>query len=350
MTPQQTAEKVLGPITWDDTNRGHCECPGKARHTGPNKSSDCQVFVDGVPTVFCFHSSCQPERDLKNRELRREFGSGAGSWTLVLPTGERMVSQPRMKPMPSNAVIDRKQDDLFKKLLEDIAYKVSQLKEAIYTHYAMPLADVEDDSPTRLDEGCDDFRVFLNWWRHGDTVWIGEVTDTGRDECRQNFNTNWHWMGLTHSPPPFTCGSSFLPDSTTRSNKTVHSRQFLVVESDTLSKEQCIAVFRYFKQRLRRNLHGIVDTGGKSLHGWFNFPATEKEEQYDKALLTALDCDPAMFKASQPVRCPGATRDNGKLQKLIWARGDLPFHPPMNPNLRKEISARIELLNAASEF
>lgn len=347
---RKVAEKVLGPIKWDDVNRGRCECPGKVRHTGNNAENDCTVFVDGVPTIYCFHTSCTHEVEAANRELRKAIGGGSGSWTLVLPGGERLTSQPRLKPMPSNAVIDRKQDDGFKRLLEEIAYKASQLKEAIYTHYTMSLADVADDSPTRLDEDCDDFRVFLNWWRHSDVVWVGEVTDTGRDECQQNFTPNWQWMGLTHSPPPFTCGSSFQPGTSTRSNKTVADRRFLVVESDTLTKEQCIAVFRYFKQRLRRTLHGIVDTGGKSLHGWFTFPATEKDEQYDKALLTALDCDPAMFKASQPVRCPGATRDNGNRQNLIWARGDLPFYPPMATTRRKELANRIELLNCVSEF
>ena len=346
----QAAEKTLGPIKWDDLNRGRCACPGKHLHTGKNTESDCTIFVDGVPTVYCFHTSCRSEVENVNRLLRKAIGAGKGSWTLVLPNGERLVSQPRINPMPRNAVIDRNQNDGFKKLLEDIAYKASQMKEAIFDHYQMSLPDVWEDSPTNVDLECDDFRVFLNWWRQGDNVWVGEVTDTGRDECRQNFNPNWQWMGLTHQPPQFTCGSAFVSGSTTRSNKTVAARRFLVVESDELTKEQCIAVFRYFKQRMRRTLHGIVDTGGKSLHGWFTFPASQDDEQHAKALLTALDCDPAMFKASQPVRCPGARRDNGKRQCLIWARADLPFHPPMNPNRRNELSARIDLLNAASEF
>jgi len=59
-----------------------------------------------------------------------------------------------------------------------------------------------------------------------------------------------------------------------------------------------------------------VDTAGKSLHGWFDFPGdgcipTLKEH------LTALKCDPNMFRPSQPCRLPGALRD-GKYQRLIY--------------------------------
>jgi hypothetical protein len=56
--------------------------------------------------------------------------------------------------------------------------------------------------------------------------------------------------------------------------------RFLVVESDTLTKDQVGAVFAYLHRRLRYRLHYIIDMGGKSLHAWFDAPrfACEKHE------------------------------------------------------------------------
>jgi len=72
-------------------------------------------------------------------------------------------------------------------------------------------------------------------------------------------------------------------------------------------------------RRLRFNLHAIIDTAGKSLHGWFDSPANRVVEQRLKAGLVAFGCDPELFTYSQPVRVPGAFRE-GRLQRLVWLR------------------------------
>ena len=61
----------------------------------------------------------------------------------------------------------------------------------------------------------------------------------------------------------------------------------------------------------------VPDRVGKSLHAWFDAPATKVLETRLKFGLTAFGCDPKMFTYSQPVRVPGAYRD-GKLQRLVW--------------------------------
>ena len=66
---------------------------------------------------------------------------------------------------------------------------------------------------------------------------------------------------------------------------------------------------------------GWLDTGGKSLHAWFDAPRNKVLETRLKAGLVAFGCDPKVFTYSQPVRVPGAWRD-GKLQRLVWLRGD----------------------------
>ena len=116
-----------------------------------------------------------------------------------------------------------------------------------------------------------------------------------------------------------TCGSPFKPGSYSRCNKNLNGHRFMVVESDTLGHDEVGAVFAYLRRRLRYELHCIIDTAGKSLHGWFDAPRNKIFENRLKAGLVVFGCDPKVFTYSQPVRVPGAWRE-GKLQRLIWLR------------------------------
>jgi len=97
----------------------------------------------------------------------------------------------------------------------------------------------------------------------------------------------------------------------------VKQRRYLVVESDKLSRDETCAVFRWLKEACDWGLAAVVDTGGKSLHGWFRSPDEDLEEA--KIVLGELGCDTKMFTPSQPVRIPGIMReDGGGMQKLIY--------------------------------
>ncbi len=93
----------------------------------------------------------------------------------------------------------------------------------------------------------------------------------------------------------------------------------MVVDSDTLPKDEVGAIFAFLNQRLHFNLHAFIDTAGKSLHGWFDAPRTPRMEEQLKAVLTTFGCDPKLFTYSQPVRLPGAYRE-GKLQRIVWLK------------------------------
>ena len=84
--------------------------------------------------------------------------------------------------------------------------------------------------------------------------------------------------------------------------------------SDSLAKLEVLAVFNWMRAFAR--LRAVLDTGGKSLHGWFDFPA-EQELRELRVILPALGCDPALFTASQPCRLPGARRGE-RWQCLLW--------------------------------
>jgi hypothetical protein len=64
-------------------------------------------------------------------------------------------------------------------------------------------------------------------------------------------------------------------------------------------------------------LRCVISTGGKSLHSWWVMPPLEWLPDLTPAL-KAMKMDPALFKASQPVRVPGIRRDKSNWQRIIY--------------------------------
>jgi P4 family phage/plasmid primase-like protien len=71
---QDIAGELLGAIDWNTETRGFCTCPGQHRHTTGDGVSDCEVYLDGAPTIHCFHNHCQGIREGVNHELRSRIG------------------------------------------------------------------------------------------------------------------------------------------------------------------------------------------------------------------------------------------------------------------------------------
>lgn len=160
--------------------------------------------------------------------------------------------------------------------------------------------------------------ITLCKFRRTDVVWIGGLQDSGRPESAGNFKTVEEWLKCNRAPGQFICPANFKNNSIARSNANIVDRRFLVVESDVLNKNEVGAVFRFLME-CGLILVAVVDTAGKSLHGWFDYPSCESALDELKLILPALKCDPKLFTASQPVRLPGAVRD-GKFQRLIYSR------------------------------
>jgi hypothetical protein len=64
------ATKLLGPIKRTTGDRFYCPCPGQHLHASGNKTRDCEIYLDGTPTIHCFHESCAGICAALNRELR----------------------------------------------------------------------------------------------------------------------------------------------------------------------------------------------------------------------------------------------------------------------------------------
>lgn len=287
------------------------ECPGQALHTTPTVASDCKVFVNDVngnlvPCLHCFHRSCRDMILECNHRLCRAALAGKS----------RVYhnAQPKTVTGIHNS--------------GHIVRPNSPTVKEILAKYPWSYQDIINDERGKVEEPPE-FHYFhiLSMLDANDRMWIGrDVYDTGSINHHWRFLPVAEWWKRDKCPGAYTCPSTFRPDVFSRSDENVLRRKFLVVESDELDRDQVGAVFRWMESHGHR-LRAIVDTAGKSLHGWFDFP-DESCIPTLKEHLIALKCDPNMFRPSQPCRLPGALRD-GKYQKLIYFNNE---NPHMEPN------------------
>jgi hypothetical protein len=327
LDPRHAAARLLGAIDWQAEVSGFCRCPGEALHTSRTGKKDCRVNVDGAPTIFCFHASCAAVVAEANRRLRRELG--ASQWELRLPDGKALRSGDVLQAggviLPREVVKARARaggrEAGEQLVLESLRVAAERFRPDLFEFFRWPMAQVLEDSPLLVSERDpeDQFRTWLKLWPACSTVWIGDVYSSGKPEHRTHFRPVAEWYQIGPVMGNYTCGSSFKPGCYSRSNENLSGHRFLVVESDTLARDEVGAIFAYLNRRLHFTLHAIIDTAGKSLHGWFDAPRGRLLEERLKATLVAFGCDPKVFTYSQPVRVPGAFRD-GRLQRLVWLR------------------------------
>ncbi len=301
---QKLAEIVLGPVEWLSETEGYCACPGQDRHTGKAGARDCKLYLDKVPTLACFHGSCQAEVEQTNRTLR-----------LTLLEEESTVPGKRKR-----LTKEEKERMAETKRRESLRRRAASSKQQILEKHRWTYAEILGASPVKLPEdAAEHWRLLLEKFHAGDVVWVGDTYDSGKPENVKNFRPVEQWLAEGQAPAQFVCPVAFKAGSYSRSNENVVARRFLVVESDELNKDEVGAVFRWLKEKVGLKLVAIVDTAGKSLHAWFEYPEEATVAEL-KLVLPELGCDPKLFTASQPVRLPGAMRE-GKRQRLVYLAG-----------------------------
>ena len=150
-------------------------------------------------------------------------------------------------------------------------------------------ADFWDDSPTILDGPIeDDARLFIRGlFDLEDHLWLGDQFDSGEARHAVNFRPAREWIRLESLPPRIASGT-FKPGVISRSDPNLINSPFIVIESDDLighkptddeereeNKRLCAALICLCRDRLKLTLRAVIDTGGKSLHGWFDRPSDE---------------------------------------------------------------------------
>lgn len=203
----------------------------------------------------------------------------------------------------------------------------------ILEQYTWSLADMQQFRP---GVPLHDQRVvfLMGMFAQDEVVWIGDKWHSGltkRESSRptppkipqnsRHFMNCQSWLLKPKIIGEFTSASTFKPGTYQRTITQVVQRKYMVVESDVLSIDQIGAIFRYLQEEGEMKLYAIVSTGGKSLHGWFEWGGDEVADEW-QAKLEGLSCDPANLRPSQPVRLPGCIRkDTKRPQELLYYAG-----------------------------
>src|SRR5207244_2192237 len=129
-------------------------------------------------------------------------------------------------------------------------------------------------------------RPLKHWYGNIDNapplVWIGHPWESGGREFAHRFRavTEWLEKGKCFGTHISVCTFRrwirkgdcvlWIMDIASRTSEWVHTSEYFVAESDILSREDFGNVVLWIQKHAI--LRAIVDTGGKSIHCWFNLP------------------------------------------------------------------------------
>lgn len=319
---KQIAESILGQITWLSDDQGSITCPGANKHSTPGNTAT--VYISGSPNIQCFHKSCCREvedvgRQVRFAVIRAEHKSGDGGKQFERPpilvggNGEFPSEEPTDSTEAEGSVSakDLRRAKIF------AAANVPEITDL----FAFDPSDWSSVSPTPLptESYAEDWRLLLRALPVENRIWIGNLNDTGRPEHVANFRSVADWLKEDKCPAPYICPANFVEGAYQRNGASIQSSNYLIVESDTHSKADISAIFRWLAMSWK--LMAVVDTGNKSLHGWYQKPIglSKNDWALNKAILEGLGCDTAMFKPTQACRMPGWLREEtGKWQSLLY--------------------------------
>lgn len=335
---KQIAESHLGNITWESDTKGTCNCPGADTHT--NTGSTATVFIDAVPNIHCFHASCKTKVSRATTRLRAAINvaepyrptattertaSCSGDAESPAPAQQAVSKAGNLNPaiQENNLAQPAREND--NGIPEAELRRVRNLAKAnlpdITAQYPIDPDEWGDRSPIYLPESRidDDWRQLLRVMPREERIWIGDVKDSGQPEHARNFRLVRDWLNEEKCPGQFICPANFQEGSFQRSEANAIWTHFVIVESDKLSKADVSSLFLWLARSWR--LVAVVDTGNKSLHGWYEEPVglNKKERAYNKAILDGFGCDISMLRPSQPCRLPGWLReDKNRWQTLLY--------------------------------
>ena len=302
----QVAQQVLGPLLFDGTC-ADLDCPGTALHTVKDKRK-ARLYLDGAPTVTCFHSSCLERLRMVNDDLRRQIYAAEVHATHAPRALQKWFPQTHTK------ALEPLQDKYWSKLGGEI------LRAAI-TSTGITTADLWEASPVRLPVTANGhFEYFLrHLWAANEILWMGQLFDSGKPRHSANFKRADQWLQLGKAPGPLTCPWVFIEGAISRCKEQAARRQFLVLESDKLTQTETASVFWWLKEKMQLRLRAVIHSGNKSLHGWFDLPAKTQLNELEAAL-PHTGFDPKLFAPSQPCRLPGWHRTDkaAELQRLLY--------------------------------
>ncbi|MEJ6578437.1 MAG: hypothetical protein QNL68_01430 [Akkermansiaceae bacterium] len=261
--------------------------------------------------------------------------SGAAGVLKILPSDE--------SPSKSNAAPHRKQRRqeeqqraIAKTRQRDLTTKLAAKRTELLAPYCSDdwRADYFHDSPLQLKPSHDaQARQMIEWlFDPDDLLWMGDIRDSNRPVHRSNFRPAKEWLHVSQLHPRLSAGT-YREGSFSRSQANLVTSPYLIIESDDLighkpttaqereeNQKLNAALMRFLVDHFHLELRALIDTGGKSLHGWFSHPSQETTRALSK-LLDGLAIDKSVFNQSSslPLRAPGCLHETtGRRASLYY--------------------------------
>ena len=318
-------ERRYNVLDWFDDHSCHCTCPGDKSHSNRTADNHCRIYLDAepVPTIDCQHQSCGEVIAAHNKWLRHLWRRAMAGNQLGLSPAETATLDKELRAREAEAAKEKVKRDEARAALKKLAAWAQVHRHEILKEHRWTAAEILADSPSPVPaDPAEHWRLILSRYEPRETLWMAdEVYYSGEREDGREFSHCFqitdYWLFRTQVPGVFICPAVLDVRATRRSNENVVRRPFIVVESDTLNRDEVGAVFQWLiSQGLR--LRFVVDTSRRSLHGWFEAPDLENLECL-KAILPELGVDKKVLTMTQPVRLPGAINPKtGKHQRLIY--------------------------------
>ena len=181
------------------------------------------------------------------------------------------------------------------------------------------VCDLWERSPIRWDDNTPRTSELLGRLFGGDDPWVcfGSNSDFTTERLSKIIKPQQYPL-IVPSPMLDKFGTTQDGRRSQHTLSNTGPRRFFVVEFDGISRDTQAAVLLHLSERAP--LAMVVDSGGKSLHGWF-FVAGKTDEQLRPFFqrVCALGADPAAIRnRSQFVRMPDGRRDNGNRQHVLF--------------------------------
>jgi len=285
-------------------------CPfGDGHGIGRQNLTETIVFIsgDGSVLVNCQHSSCGAKIAQLNAQLR------ANQWSAwyakELETAPPLLTKEQIEEQKAR----RERARIAKAEALKVLSRPLSLEELTKSS-PLPVANME---PAEM------MLCHLGLFLPQDLLWVA-----GRPNCVRPsyFRKTSEWMGNPPLSSVFVSGSTYHNKEGSRCLNNLSERRFVVFEHDGWGKEKTAALLRHAEEKGLK-LAAVVDSGGKSAHGWAL--ADEKIEGWVE-FFRALGFCPKAMRPTQPVRLAGAIRkETGKpdsLQRLLYMnRGIVPW-------------------------
>ena len=293
-------------------------CPACRAEGKDNQGNQLAVFNDGK--YGCVKN---PKDNEHNKKIYALVGKKANR------TPQDRREQHLMRKKQLEAEIRADQDRKITAYLK--ANMESMIAEYRSKDWRVQLMDESPVLPQQRETIRHDFIRGL--FKPDDTLWMSKsLTDTGLPWHAKCFRKCSEWIKDPKLPPRIAAGT-FREGSCSRSLSCLKSSPYIVIEGDELighkpttqeecelNKEYCAALIGYARCCLGLVLRAVIDTGNKSLHGWFDRPSEAALEPL-MSMADGLRIDKAVLENCQamPLRMPNCPHtETWKIAQLTY--------------------------------